>query len=107
MVKDNLIPCNSDVLKRQSYEKMSFFLQKNEAVGMSKRSYMEAVVDGLRTVDAVDVSLISSYQNPENSRVSPSVNGTCEGKERRKIHVRLLLSIDRREPTASAMETVS
>ncbi|RWR93410.1 adenosine deaminase-like protein isoform X1 [Cinnamomum micranthum f. kanehirae] len=80
--------------------------EKNEAVGMSKRSYMEAVVDGLRAVDAVDVSLISSYQNPENSRLSPCVNGACTGKERRKIHVRLLLSIDRRETTASAMETV-
>lgn len=67
---------------------------------------MEAVVDGLRAVDAVDVSLISSYQNPKNSRLSPCVNGACTGKERRKIHVRLLLSIDRRETTASAMETV-
>lgn len=67
---------------------------------------MEAVVDGLRAVDAVDVSLISSYQSPENSRLSPCVNGACTGKERRKIHVRLLLSIDRRETTASAMETV-
>lgn len=78
--------------------------KKNEAVRMSKRSYVEAVLDGLKAVNAVDVSLVPSYKESEHSLKPITINGTC--KERGRIHVRLLLSIDRRETTASAMETV-
>ncbi|XP_058072583.1 N6-mAMP deaminase [Magnolia sinica] len=80
--------------------------KKNEAIGMSKRSYMEAVVEGLRTVDAVDVCFIPSNESTENFSETPHTNDAYDRKHRRKIYVRLLLSIDRRETTASAMETV-
>ncbi|XP_077220743.1 adenosine/AMP deaminase family protein isoform X2 [Tasmannia lanceolata] len=80
--------------------------KKNEAIGMSRRSYMDAVVDGLRAVDMVDVSFIPSHESSENFVGSPSITDTCSVKNRRKIYVRLLLSIDRRETTAAAMETV-
>lgn len=61
---------------------------------MSKRSYMEAVIKGLRSISEVDVEFFNSQQ----------LNKSCG---RKKIYVRLLLSIDRRETTESAMETVS
>lgn len=64
---------------------------------MSKRSYMEAVIKGLRSISEVDVEFCTAT-NTQNS---------CEGVGRKKIYVRLLLSIDRRETTESAMETVS
>ncbi|KAL5978473.1 hypothetical protein ACLOJK_029590 [Asimina triloba] len=79
---------------------------KNEAIGMSKRSYMEAVLDGLRAVDTVDVSFIPSNGNTESPLELSSRKVKCEGKGGKKIYVRLLLSIDRRETTASAIETV-
>ncbi|XP_020270022.1 LOW QUALITY PROTEIN: adenosine deaminase-like protein [Asparagus officinalis] len=69
--------------------------KNNQAKGMTKRSYMKAVIDGLRDVDTVDVSFISS---------DILINHTSEKKKR--IFVRLLLSIDRRETTEAAMETV-
>ncbi|XP_010267705.1 PREDICTED: adenosine deaminase-like protein isoform X2 [Nelumbo nucifera] len=77
--------------------------KKNESIGMSKRSYMDAVIRGLRTVDAVDVAFIPSQTSSENS-ITP-VTGACE-TTRKKIYIRLLLSIDRRETTAAALETV-
>lgn len=60
---------------------------------MSKRSYMEAVIKGLKSISEVDVEFFNSQQ----------LNKSCG---RKKIYVRLLLSIDRRETTDSAMETV-
>ena len=71
---------------------------------MSKRSYMEAVVKGLRAVGAVDVDFASRYEG--NPLESGPVDGICNGTTEKKIFVRLLLSIDRRETTADAMETV-
>ncbi|KAL1320236.1 hypothetical protein AAHE18_14G041900 [Arachis hypogaea] len=53
--------------------------KRNEAIGMTKGSYIEAVLEGL---------------SPNN------------GSSRKRIYVRLLLSIDRRETTEAAMETV-
>ncbi|KAG9454104.1 hypothetical protein H6P81_007008 [Aristolochia fimbriata] len=79
--------------------------KKNEAIGMTKRSYMEAVIKGLRAVDSVDVSLVPFDEDSITSLVSPSIN-CLEKDKRRKIYVRLLLSIDRRETTEAAMETV-
>ncbi|XP_068668455.1 N6-mAMP deaminase isoform X2 [Aristolochia californica] len=78
---------------------------KNEAIGMTKRSYMEAVIKGLRAVDSVDCSFVPFDENTKISIESPSMNCLCKDK-RRKIYVRLLLSIDRRETTEAAMETV-
>lgn len=73
---------------------------------MSKRSYMEAVLEGLRAVGTVDVALISDNVVVGSPMNSVRVNDTCIGTTRKKIYVRLLLSIDRRETTAAAMETV-
>lgn len=68
---------------------------------MTKRSYMKAVIDGLRAVDSVDVSFVSSDGSTGNSiEYIPST------VQRKKIYVRLLLSIDRRETTTAAIETV-
>ncbi|XP_059661932.1 N6-mAMP deaminase [Cornus florida] len=72
--------------------------KRNDSIGMSKRSYMEAVLEGLRSVSVVDVDYA-----PHNLS---SITDTCNGTVRKKIYVRLLLSIDRRETTASAIETV-
>ncbi|WOL06722.1 adenosine deaminase-like protein isoform X1 [Canna indica] len=82
--------------------------KKNEAKGMTKRSYMEAVIDGIKAVDSVDVAFVTS----DTSKLmtcsgSIPVNGTGSPIKRKKIYVRLLLSIDRRETTAAAMETVN
>ncbi|KAL5726843.1 adenosine deaminase [Ranunculus cassubicifolius] len=76
--------------------------KKNEAKGMTKRSYVEAVINGFRAVDSVDISFIPSDLSWETSRRNLSGNGTA----RKHIFVRLLLSIDRRESTMAAMETV-
>ncbi|XP_043696057.1 N6-mAMP deaminase isoform X1 [Telopea speciosissima] len=79
--------------------------KKNESKGMSKRSYMEAVINGLRSIDAVNVVFTPACGRTEIS-ISPTINDSCNDPTRRKIYVRLLLSIDRRETTAAAMETV-
>ncbi|XP_037496520.1 N6-mAMP deaminase [Jatropha curcas] len=83
-----------------------YVIQKNESKEMSKRSYMEAVMEGLRAVTSVEVDLA-----PHNLEVRTSINSipnndVCSGATRRNIYVRLLLSIDRRETTEAAMETV-
>ncbi|KAK9168744.1 hypothetical protein Syun_000884 [Stephania yunnanensis] len=78
--------------------------KKNEAIGMSKRSYIQAVLDGLRYVDAVDVDFIPSYVNKANSKKTLSINDN--GVTKTKIFIRLLLSINRQETREAAMETV-
>lgn len=75
-------------------------MQNNDSIGMSKRSYLEAVLEGIKAVNAVDVDFCS-HKN------SSLVNHNSSGSTRKKIYVRLLLSIDRRESTEAAMETVS
>lgn len=80
--------------------------KRNESIGMSKRSYMEAVVKGLRAVDLVDVNFAPHYLGEGNPLKSGPVSDICNGTTKKKIFVRLLLSIDRRETTADAMETV-
>ncbi|KAI3971951.1 hypothetical protein MKX01_030152 [Papaver californicum] len=80
--------------------------KKNAAIGMTKRSYMDAVINGLKSIDSVDVDYIPSGTGQQNS--STTLTGDCmsNGTMRKKIYVCLLLSIDRRETTAAAMETV-
>ncbi|KAI3765196.1 hypothetical protein L2E82_15224 [Cichorium intybus] len=69
--------------------------KRNDSIGMNKRSYMEAVVEGLRSVNSLEINF-SSYDVEK-----------CSGTNEKKIFVRLLLSIDRRESTQAAMETVN
>ncbi|KAF5944313.1 hypothetical protein HYC85_018390 [Camellia sinensis] len=80
--------------------------KRNDLIGMSKRSYMEAVVKGLRAVATVEVDLAPRDLGTGNPVNSCAITDLCDGTARKKIYVRLLLSIDRRETTASAMETV-
>ncbi|KAL4585455.1 hypothetical protein LXL04_010076 [Taraxacum kok-saghyz] len=70
--------------------------KRNDSIGMSKRSYMEAVVEGLRSVSSLDINFCcDDIEKCSSDRI-----------EKKKIFVRLLLSIDRRESSEAAMETV-
>ncbi|KAI3934908.1 hypothetical protein MKW92_025076 [Papaver armeniacum] len=80
--------------------------KKNAAIGMTKRSYMEAVINGLKSIDSVDVDYIPSGMVQQNCSTTLTGDGMSNGTVRKKIYVRLLLSIDRRETTEAAMETV-
>ncbi|KAB1221842.1 Adenosine deaminase-like protein [Morella rubra] len=80
--------------------------KKNDSIGMTKRSYMEAVMEGLRAVSAVDVAFPAHNVDAGSPTTNVPVNDARSGTTRKKIYVRLLLSIDRRESTAAAMETV-
>lgn len=73
---------------------------------MSKRSYIEAVVEGLKTINNVDVDFLPHDVNAQSSLNSLPMDNTHNLTPRKKIYVRLLLSIDRRETTEDAMETV-
>ncbi|XP_052112691.1 N6-mAMP deaminase-like [Arachis duranensis] len=81
---------------------------KNDSQGMSKRSYVEAVLEGIRSVSSVDVALIPYTEDPRNllESLHAATNDKCDGNSRKKIFVRLLLSADRRETTEATMETV-
>ncbi|CAN6690084.1 unnamed protein product [Malus baccata var. baccata] len=80
--------------------------KNNASIGMSKRSYLEAVLEGIKAVTAVDVAFRPHSSDVGSQKNSSLINHTCSGSARRKIYVRLLLSIDRRETTEAAMETV-
>ncbi|GJY63856.1 adenosine deaminase-like protein [Tanacetum coccineum] len=70
--------------------------KRNDSIGMSKRTYIEAVLEGLSSVSSSSLDISLSSSDPEK----------CATATEKKIYVRLLLSIDRRESTAAAMETV-
>ncbi|PON38398.1 Adenosine/AMP deaminase domain containing protein [Parasponia andersonii] len=80
--------------------------KKNDSIGMTKCSYMEAVIEGLKAVTAVDVAFMTHDVDAGTRVDSVLLTDTCNGTARKKIYVRLLLSIDRRETTEAAMETV-
>lgn len=80
--------------------------KRNNSKCMTKHSYMEAVIEGLRRVDAVDVNFTSTNNGVGRTVKSSLMSGTYNGLPRKKIYVRLLLSIDRRETLEAAMETV-
>ncbi|CAL9015186.1 unnamed protein product [Prunus brigantina] len=80
--------------------------KKNDSIGMSKRSYLEAVLEGIKAVNTVDVAFRPHNADVGNVKSSSLINDTCNGSTRKEIYVRLLLSIDRRETTEAAMETV-
>lgn len=75
---------------------------------MTKRSYMEAVIEGLKAITAADVDFMPRDDTDARSGTNslPISGSICNGTARKKIYVRLLLSIDRRETTEAAMETV-
>ncbi|KAG9136943.1 hypothetical protein Leryth_023165 [Lithospermum erythrorhizon] len=77
----------------------------NNSKGMSKQSYMEAVLEGLKSVSTVAV-VFSHGLNAKNPCNSDVINNPSSETQEKKIFVRLLLSIDRRETTEAAMETV-
>ncbi|KAK6149782.1 hypothetical protein DH2020_017307 [Rehmannia glutinosa] len=79
--------------------------KRNDSKAMSKHSYMEAVLEGIRSVDSVEVDL-SGRLNVETSAQSHFADDLRNGNGRKKIYVGLLLSIDRRETAEAAMETV-
>lgn len=83
--------------------------KKNVSKGMNKKSYMEAVLEGLRAVSTVEVDIFSepNFDCPASAAIYAR-NNECasNGTGKKKIYVRLLLSIDRRETTEAAMETV-
>jgi adenosine deaminase len=80
--------------------------KKNDLKGISKRSYMEAVVKGVMDVTTVEVDLAPQGLGMGHPVNSGGRSNLCNGTARKqKIYVRLLLSIDRRESTESAMET--
>ncbi|MED6143888.1 hypothetical protein PIB30_009960 [Stylosanthes scabra] len=85
--------------------------KRNDAIGMTKSSYVEAVLKGLTSLTSVDVDFIPhGEEEEEHSRTFLLNNPTTEDEDtknsRKRIYVRLLLSIDRRETTEAAMETI-
>eukprot|EP01018_Ginkgo_biloba_P003531 Gb_00816 [translate_table: standard] len=80
--------------------------KKNEAIGMSKRSYIEAVLAGFKAVETVEAIFLSSNESIPSLSEGVQFNDTSKGPRIRQIYVRLLLSIDRRESSDGAMETV-
>ncbi|KAL6562218.1 hypothetical protein OROGR_003225 [Orobanche gracilis] len=79
--------------------------KRNDSKGMSKRSYIEAVLEGIRSVNSVEVDLVDRPYG-DIAVSSHFVDDLCNGIGQKKIYVRLLLSIDRRETHEAAMETV-
>jgi adenosine deaminase len=68
---------------------------------------MDAVIKGLKAVEAVDVVLFDSDSRTNDTLArTPRIELDGDTKKKR-IHVRLLLSIDRRETTSAALDTVS
>ena len=73
---------------------------------MTKRSYIDAVIKGLKAVDTVDVVLFdSNLTTSETLSCTPMIELDNHSKKK-KIFIRLLLSIDRRETTSTALDTV-
>lgn len=77
--------------------------KRNDVIGMTKKSYTEAVLEGIRAVSTVEVDIVPHNLGRGNNG---SISNLCNGTMKKKIYVRLLLSIERRETTASAMETI-
>uniref|UniRef100_A0A0C9RW55 TSA: Wollemia nobilis Ref_Wollemi_Transcript_9671_1593 transcribed RNA sequence n=1 Tax=Wollemia nobilis TaxID=56998 RepID=A0A0C9RW55_9CONI len=80
--------------------------KKNEAIGMSKRSYVEAVLAGFKAVETVEAIYLPSDGSIQFPGEVVQQNNVCRGSRMHQIFVRLLLSIDRRDSLDGAMETV-
>ncbi|KAM0867783.1 hypothetical protein ACQ4PT_041741 [Festuca glaucescens] len=81
--------------------------KNNEGKGMTKRSYMNAVIKGLKAVEDVDVVLFDSSLRTDGTLSSTPMSDLAGDMKKNKIYVRLLLSIDRRETTSAALDTVN
>ncbi|CAM0907210.1 unnamed protein product [Alopecurus aequalis] len=81
--------------------------KNNEGKGMTKRSYMNAVIKGLKSVEDVDVVLFDSNLRTDGKSSCTFMCDLAGDTKKRKIYVRLLLSIDRRETTSAALDTVN
>lgn len=81
--------------------------KNNEGKGMTKRSYMNAVIKGLKAVEDVDVILFDSNLRTDGALSPTPMSDLAGDMKKKKIYVRLLLSIDRRETTSAALDTVN
>ncbi|XP_047070476.1 N6-mAMP deaminase-like [Lolium rigidum] len=81
--------------------------KNNEGKGMTKRSYMNAVIKGLKAVEDVDVVLFDSNLRTDETLSPTPMSDLAGDMKKKKIYVRLLLSIDRRETTSAALDTVN
>jgi hypothetical protein len=80
------------------------FMQCNLSLGMTKRSYVEAVIDGFKAVETARVIFETQRDGKAMEKFEHDHESGVDLKS--TIHVKLLLSIDRRESTQSAIETV-
>lgn len=78
----------------------------NVSVGMTKRSYVEAVLDGLKAVETARVLFDPKYKTQSSSNSENQQTKAEEKRNKPNIYVKLLLSIDRRESTEAAIDTV-
>ncbi|TQD75571.1 hypothetical protein C1H46_038868 [Malus baccata] len=67
--------------------------KNNASIGMSKRSYLEAVLEGVRAVSAVDVAFRPQSSDVGSQKNSSLINHTCSGSARKKIYVKLALEM--------------
>uniref|UniRef100_A0ACD5YCK5 Uncharacterized protein n=1 Tax=Avena sativa TaxID=4498 RepID=A0ACD5YCK5_AVESA len=81
--------------------------KNNEGKGMTKRSYMNAVMKGLKSVEDVEVVLYDSNLRTDGTLSCTPMSDLADEMKKKKIYVRLLLSIDRRETTSAALDTVN
>ncbi|KAM0897040.1 hypothetical protein ACQ4PT_022823 [Festuca glaucescens] len=81
--------------------------KNNEGKGMTKRSYMNAVIKGLKAVEDVDVILFDSNLRTDGALSPTPMSDLAGDMKKKRIYVRLLLSIDRRETTSAALDTVN
>ncbi|KAK1678200.1 hypothetical protein QYE76_039048 [Lolium multiflorum] len=81
--------------------------KNNEGKGMTKRSYMNAVIKGLKAVEDVDVVLFDSNLRTDETLSPTPMSDLAGDMKKQKIYVRLLLSIDRRETASAALDTVN
>uniref|UniRef100_A0ACD5Z162 Uncharacterized protein n=1 Tax=Avena sativa TaxID=4498 RepID=A0ACD5Z162_AVESA len=81
--------------------------KNNEGKGMTKRSYMNAVMKGLKSVEDVDVVLYDSNLRTDGTLNCTPMSDLAGEMKKKKIYVKLLLSIDRRETTSAALDTVN
>jgi adenosine deaminase len=67
---------------------------------------MNAVIKGLKAVEDVDVILFDSNLRTDGALSPTPMSDFAGDMKKKKIYVRLLLSIDRRETTSAALDTV-
>jgi adenosine deaminase len=67
---------------------------------------MNAVIKGLKAVEDVDVVLFDSNLRTDETLSPTPMSDLAGDMKKKKIYVRLLLSIDRRETTSAALDTV-